>query len=49
MCFQLCPGLSTSPEENFSMDRLDRKIFAELQQDGRLTLTELAERVGLSV
>ena len=49
MCFQLCPGLGTSPEENFSMDRLDRKILAELQQDGRLTLTELAERVGLSV
>lgn len=31
------------------MDRVDRKILAELQQDGRLTLTELAERVGLSV
>ncbi len=31
------------------MDALDRKILAELQQDGRLTLTELAERIGLSV
>ena len=31
------------------MDGLDRKILAELQQDGRLTLTELAERIGLSV
>ena len=31
------------------MDALDRKILAELQQDGRLTVTELAERVGLSV
>ncbi len=31
------------------MDAADRKILAELQQDGRLTVTELAERVRLSV
>lgn len=31
------------------MDRIDRKILAELQNDGRLTHTELAERVGLSL
>ena len=31
------------------MDDVDRKILAELQQDGRLTVTELAERVRLSV
>ncbi|WP_030457187.1 Lrp/AsnC family transcriptional regulator [Herbidospora cretacea] len=31
------------------MDAVDRKILAELQRDGRLTVTELAERVGLSV
>ncbi|MBN8502292.1 MAG: Lrp/AsnC family transcriptional regulator [Sphingomonadales bacterium] len=31
------------------MDRVDRKILAELQSDGRLSITELAERVGLSV
>jgi len=31
------------------MDDVDRKILTELQQDGRLTLTELAERVRLSV
>lgn len=31
------------------MDRIDRKILAELQRDGRLTVTELAERVGLSL
>ncbi|HEY7811714.1 MAG TPA: Lrp/AsnC family transcriptional regulator [Nakamurella sp.] len=31
------------------MDDVDRKILAELQRDGRLTLTELAERVRLSV
>ena len=32
-----------------NVDRVDRQILAELQQDGRLTLTELAERVGLSL
>ena len=31
------------------MDDVDRKILAELQMDGRLTLTELAARVRLSV
>lgn len=31
------------------MDAVDRKILAELQNDGRLTVTELAARVGLSV
>lgn len=31
------------------MDETDRRILAELQRDGRLTLTELAERVRLSV
>jgi DNA-binding Lrp family transcriptional regulator len=31
------------------MDGIDRKILAVLQEDGRLTVTELASRVGLSV
>jgi len=31
------------------MDAVDRQILAELQQGGRVTLTELAERVGLSI
>jgi DNA-binding Lrp family transcriptional regulator len=31
------------------VDRIDRKILAELHADGRLSLTELAERVGLSL
>ncbi len=31
------------------MDAVDREILAELQADGRLTLTDLAARVGLSV
>jgi DNA-binding Lrp family transcriptional regulator len=32
-----------------AMDSIDRKIIAELQAEGRLTVTELAQRVGLSV
>jgi DNA-binding Lrp family transcriptional regulator len=31
------------------VDAVDHKILAELQADGRLTITELADRVGLSV
>lgn len=31
------------------MDKVDRKILAELQVNGRLSVTELAERVGLSL
>lgn len=31
------------------MDDIDRKILAELQLDGRLTVTDLASRVGLSL
>jgi DNA-binding Lrp family transcriptional regulator len=33
----------------FCMDDIDRKILAELQRDGRLTVTELSERIGLSL
>ncbi|CAO3455688.1 Transcriptional regulator, AsnC family [Azospirillum argentinense] len=32
----------------FKLDRIDRKILALLQQDGRMPNNELAERVGLS-
>jgi DNA-binding Lrp family transcriptional regulator len=31
------------------MDATDLKILAELQRDGRLTVTELGERIGLSL
>lgn len=31
------------------MDITDQRILAELQKDGRLTVTELAERIGLSI
>jgi DNA-binding Lrp family transcriptional regulator len=30
------------------MDAVDRKILSALQEDGRLTVTELAAHVGLS-
>src|SRR5262252_10424200 len=32
-----------------SMDAIDRKILAVLQAEGRLTITELAQRVSLTV
>lgn len=31
------------------MDDMDRKILAELQKNGRISVTELGERVGLSL
>lgn len=31
------------------MDKVDRQILAELQEDGRLSVTDLAGRIGLSV
>lgn len=31
------------------MDRLDREILAELQNEGRLSVTDLASRVGLTI
>ena len=31
------------------MDKVDRKILAELQADGRLSVTELADKIGLSL
>lgn len=31
------------------MDALDKQILAELQTDGRLTMTDLSQRVGLSL
>ena len=30
------------------LDRIDRTILDQLQREGRLSMTELAERVGLS-
>ena len=35
-------------ENNYSLDKIDRRILSELRQDGRLTVTQLADKVGLS-
>lgn len=32
----------------FELDRIDKKILTILQQHGRISITELAERIGLS-
>lgn len=41
--------MSTVPaKRKKALDRLDRRILAELQGNGRLSYVELAERVGLS-
>ena len=49
MCFQFPPWMVSFRGRIACVDALDQKILAELQQDGRLTVTELAGRVGLSV
>lgn len=36
------------PDTTYSLDRIDRKILSELRKDGRLSVTELAEKVSLS-
>ncbi|MEE4188743.1 MAG: Lrp/AsnC ligand binding domain-containing protein [Roseobacter sp.] len=36
------------PNELFSLDRLDRAILSVLAQDGRISITDLAKRIGLS-
>jgi DNA-binding Lrp family transcriptional regulator len=41
--------IGQSSGNNVSMDAVNRKILALLQEDGRLTVTELADRVGLSI
>lgn len=38
----------TKPRPVLKLDRLDRRILAELQRNGALTNQELAERIGLS-
>lgn len=41
-------GMSGMSGESHSLDRVDRRILLLLQQDGRITTTDLAEKVGLS-
>lgn len=38
----------TQRKSQYRLDGIDRRILAALQEDGRLTIAELAERVGLS-
>jgi Lrp/AsnC family leucine-responsive transcriptional regulator len=33
---------------HYVLDKIDRRILYELRQDGRLTVTQLSEKVGLS-
>lgn len=35
-------------DQPYELDRIDRKILCELRKDGRLSVTELAEKVNLS-
>jgi DNA-binding Lrp family transcriptional regulator len=49
MCFQFPPHGASRRGRITYVDALDRKILTEVQQDGRLTVTELAGRVGLSL
>ena len=38
----------TTKTSQFRLDEINRRILSALQQDGRLTLAELAQKVGLS-
>ncbi|CAG2157118.1 unnamed protein product [Oppiella nova] len=35
-------------ESQYTLDRIDRKILSALRKDGRLTVAQLSELVGLS-
>ena len=41
-------GLRKMVGESGKMDELDQRLLAELRRDGRATLSDLAERMGLS-
>jgi DNA-binding Lrp family transcriptional regulator len=40
--------MKSAPSDAQMLDAIDRRILAELQQDGRMTNVELARRVGIS-
>jgi len=40
--------MKTQPSETPILDAIDRRILAELQEDGRMTNVELARRAGIS-
>ncbi len=39
----------TTPQNNNSLDELDFNILRQLQQDGRMSFTVIAERLGMSI
>ncbi|WP_299611795.1 Lrp/AsnC ligand binding domain-containing protein [uncultured Tateyamaria sp.] len=40
--------MSTPAKEPVTLDKLDQSILAELAEDGRISITDLAARIGLS-
>jgi DNA-binding Lrp family transcriptional regulator len=48
-CCRLLSPQGAGVQGSSTVDAIDRKMLALLQQEGRLTVTELAGRVGLSV
>jgi Lrp/AsnC family transcriptional regulator, leucine-responsive regulatory protein len=40
--------MSNHSQENSDLDQIDRKILSALLQDGRMTITDLSAKVGLS-
>lgn len=40
--------MNAQTEQNVKLDRIDRNILAELQQNGRISNVELSKKVGLS-
>jgi Lrp/AsnC family leucine-responsive transcriptional regulator len=40
--------MSTNSHESSDLDQIDRKILSALLQDGRMTITDLSAKVGLS-
>jgi Lrp/AsnC family leucine-responsive transcriptional regulator len=47
LCFSIGVEMPNLP--NIPLDDIDRRLLAAVQENGRLTATELAERVGLTV
>lgn len=49
MCLRSLDNERSTKHRIACMDRIDRTILALLEEEGRLTITELARRVGLTV
>jgi DNA-binding Lrp family transcriptional regulator len=46
--FHSNPHVTGDPDSGAPLDAIDRRILAELQEDGRMTNVELARRAGIS-